>query len=515
MTHLVLPLSNSYQSVERNIQLSVMQHLRDLMSLPDGTKLLDLPPEMSEKQLGSEMDKMDTRTGEYLISVGDRIQAEWRNEIIDTEGLTATVHRTNHKPVFEDPELGVVMKPSYQKIKSTADITIRFRSKDQAFKWYNSFNTKLSMGLQQITHTANYHYPIPPAMVLIIQEIYRLRELKAGYGETIQKYIRDHSTPNLTSIMDQAGGNRTMAIQGTQHEILGDFEFRELVPKPEPQEPNGVWFSNFSYTIYYEQPVAMSLKYPILVHNSLMPQWALDNTRQYDIDRLFNTYGSMGQHALRNHLIKANMYHTNISGFRGLSIPSFDYWRPTYVHPSEIVLIMAAIAVDEDDPTLVMDLNDLGSYKFKDEVLAWLRSQGDRAKSLSGGPIKIYLYRHDIPLEQNYITIDENLIVRSKTPLDLRKFYHVVITLQFDWTLLPEEVKLDLCKHGEFTRGLISLLAGPHRNDILPPVRNGVIEYKDLTKAIGVITERQYARRAPGTYGFYLVAALTVEAGSR
>lgn len=517
MPSIVIEIPEQYDSVSRSVQFSVIEHVRRITGLDVNIDRQINPEETDYPQPGSTMESMNQFGGKVSFPYTDKITVSVREEYQQDFTLTNPVRRPEHQVIFKDSALGVDIYPSYQWVQMNMEIEVRFKDRATAMKWYSGFQRALSQRRAQQTHTVLYHYPVPEPFLIILQEIHRLRETQGGYGDALTQYVSQFGSKNLTSIVNQAGNNDTVVVKETQHEIVGNFEFEAAVPKPEPNARDGAHFCQFTYTVWYNKPTSVVMKYPNMIHNQFMPPDMLDFDRGYDRDQLLAASGSLGYEAQQRLLKQTGMSFSSGEGYKGLPVPYWDDWLPRYLHPGEVTIMRILTMMDTQDPTLVLNLQELGDYELDPLLVDFLLEDPESLITPLGSPVRLYLYRGHSPLWGDVLNVSEDLTVRSNDPLNIRELYHVVTTIQYDLKLLTNTCLKRMIRHGAFTRKLLVCLASNiEKMGLLPALKSdGTLDSAAFYKAIDYIHDRPHGRAAQFEYAFRLVGAFTVNAESK
>lgn len=383
--------------------------------------------------------------GKVMISITDEYDDE----------LYSTMH-TNRKEyplLFADRALPVFMRANY--VPMVMRFTVEYRSED--FKnmqtWRDTIRRKLSVGQQHYTHELNYEYGFPPAFMMILHEIHRLRELKAPYNQTFKTWFDANVSNKFTLLTTLAGKEYHAAFVEKQLNAIGTFDF--TVP-PEKQKGEGATQTvSFDYILKYEKPIEMQLEYPLVVHNNLLPQ----KFRPSETDRMYSrmvgakSWTNANMDTIR---LDQDVYYEQ---WQGIRIPHFDEWVPKYnTHLGARNLMHALVGVDTTDPTLLLDLTQLGDYALSPTYVPFLKRHAAKLTVPYLNIFNVAVYENDTPLPDTEIVIDSNLVVRSTKPLNLRKTYRVRITLLVDLSLLDDAGIEDLLNDPPVCLDILSIL---------------------------------------------------------
>ncbi len=383
--------------------------------------------------------------GKVKITVTD----EYDDELYST----MQTNRKEYPLLFSDQQLRVFMRANY--VPMVLRVSVEYRAEDlQSMQsWRDRLRRKFSVGQTMFTHELNYEFGFPSAYLMIINEIHRLRETKAPYGESFRKYFDDHVSNKFTLLTTMAGKEYHPVFVERQLNVLGIFDF--TIP-PEKQKGDGATQSvSFDYIVKYEKPIEMQLEYPLVVHNNLLDA----KFRPNENDRLYakmvggKSWTNANMDVIR---LDQDVYY---EAWEGIRIPHFDEWVPKYdAHIGARNLMHALVGIDASDPTLVLDLKDLGEYQIKPLYVDFLKKHHAKINIPYLNIFNVSLYENDVVMPEESVIIDEDLIVRYRIPLDLRNVYRVRITLLTDLSLLTDIAIDDLLNDPTVCLDVLSVL---------------------------------------------------------
>lgn len=383
--------------------------------------------------------------GKVKISVSD----EYDDELYST----MQTNRKEYPLLFSDRELRMYMRANY--VPMVMRISVEYRAPDlQSMQsWRDGIRRKISVGQSMFTHELNYEFGMPPAFLMIINEVHKLRETKAPYGETFRTYFDARISNKFTLLTTLAGKEHHPAFVEKQMNVLGVFDF--TVP-PEKQKGEGATQTvSFDYIVKYEKPIEMQLEYPTVVHNSLLPA----KFRPRENDRLYSkmagskSWTNMNMDTIR---LDQDVYY---EAWEGIRIPHFDEWTPKF-EPfiGSRNLMHALVGIDAADPTLVLDLKDLGDYQIKPLYIDFLKRHHAKLSIPYLNVFNVCMYEDDVVMPEESVLIDSDLIVRYRIPLNLRKTYRVRISIMTDLSLMTDIAINDLLNDPEVCLDVLGAL---------------------------------------------------------
>lgn len=416
------------QSVARPVIYRVIEQLFEIIGISKDTKILYAGSTGSVMTPGTSIDENDNKDARFAT---DRYTFVEVSEEYSTPSLQEThVHSYDNRPVFLDSGLGVSLRPIY--ITSDVSISIRYQSvsETEVRRWMASMFQKVSMGREIKLHDVTYTYPLPYPFVELLEDIWALREAVEPYGDIFRDYVVKHSSNRLTMLGNRAGEMRHLAIKETQSRIQGYFDFSGMPEKPSKERGSGTWEIAFTYKFSYQRPEGMMVAYPISVHNQFLPVKYLEFKPENDDVQERNSYQSYGYHALG--MFENDTEMDVISPRHGvIRIPDFDDFTATEPYMGAATAL-TALCFLEDDKKILLDLKDLGEYALDQDLIEYLKAEAPYLTRQYQSLVTLTAYSGEVPIDETKIEVTSDLIVQSKEVLDLRKVYHVRMSLMVD-----------------------------------------------------------------------------------
>jgi hypothetical protein len=482
MPNVFVPLKDTVDSIERMVVVDIAKELCHQTGLPERAKIYFFNGNDGALQPGTEAGGGvgDVSATDFALSI--TVERETREE----STMASAIYREEDQPIFTDKPLNIVATPIYEETQFRLAIKARFADKTSAELWRQRLKSNASKGQRIRMHRASYHYAIPNFILIALSEIYTLRERRAGYGQTLQQWMLEGLTKRARTLTDSAGGNPMLAVSETQINIQAMFDF---LSKPEPVEVDkekGTWEATFGYVFVMQMPYGVTFKYPHFIHNQTLTKRLRFTDTPYALSKEIPYFSKSGilMETLRG-------TETDPVDTLGVSYPNWDDWLPAYEYPSTAMLIRIAVAVPVTDLRDLYDLSDMGDYAFDPKLVDYMRGAGSSLGLMRKAAIKVSLYEGDCIKEEIPLVINSDLQVRSPVDLDLRKQYHVVVSVLYDLTILTEAAKDYLRSKGDFLIDLLTLLyPGLAKDGLLPPLlSNGSVGKKDFDEIINIIKD--------------------------
>lgn len=433
MPNVSLPIRDLHYTVERPIIYSIVRQLMEITQISHETPISFYGIENKNYQQNSTLDKNPLTENRWPYDERITIEIE---EDFDRESILATaVQSPEHLFIFRDPALKIYLKPVYAKTKVTINIKYRAKDENQAKMWRNDIRTRISMLRDINLHSVKYHYHFQEEYYFLLQELHRLRETVAGYGEDFNDYFTKHLTTNASLVTNASSDSGAWVIAEHQNRIQGLYDFEGIPEKGNKDNEHDNWTINFAYNFTYEKPIEINMAYPIMVHNQLLDEKYRPTDKVYRLEDYLTTHSASG---LAFEQFSSDQKALNIKAFEGINIPHFDEFIPASVLPTTIKIFTALVNIEPSNRCYLFNLKELGDFSLHPEILKFLTESefpylGKDFQSI----FSLSLYRDNQLQKTGSLMVNANLDVVSPRDLDLRQTYRVRLGLVTNTDYLP------------------------------------------------------------------------------
>lgn len=455
-----LPLEEIDESIIRPVCLGITQDVLHRMDLPKDFPILFKGDAAQQVYRGSETGLTDyTKAQNVRFEADALLYLELAIEDNENTILSTSVDRIEERPVFSDQALAVHMYPTMVSKKVDLQFTLTGTEK-QVERWRATLRRKVAQGVTEMVHMVNYHYPIPLTFMYLLVDIYNKRQAVDPYPNTdLKSWLTTHFKKPFSIMSNIAGKGLIYEVKEHQLPITGWFEFGFNPPKPEKDNETSRYSIQFTYSFYFDCPETMTFRTPLVIHNQMLPPHFLDIRRPFEVD-LVKYQGSMTQDALEMFRFTAEKLRIPPLPPRGLPIPWYDDWLEYRAPRFYIPLVKILIQVDPNDPTLLVDLKDLGDVALDPLLIDYMSRSATQLNKPYNAAINISQWRWGNLVSMEDLIIGEDLVVRTKNPLNLRDLHHLVISLAYDPTSLTDTGVETLLENVCFAKYYLSTLNG-------------------------------------------------------
>jgi hypothetical protein len=501
MPFIKLPLPETHMSVSRPVTLTVIRDLDRLMQLGIADNQIPiqfLGRTTSQFQLNSDVTRptVDNQSNMIKTDNSGKITISVNEQYDENTILTTHMHGGNtSKSVFFDPALSIGIKPIYSSTKVIIDVSYRAEDLRAVEAWRDRVRLAIASDRLDTVHAAEYKYPIPREFLVILHDLYRVRELNAGYGDTFKSYFDSHRSDKFTTITTQAGTEPILAIEEIQENIAGYFDFTE-VPKEDRADHHPLWVINFQYVFTYDKPIHARMQYPLVIHNQIIPT----HLRDTEDDTMYSRM--VGHRSLTNEWMDrirtiSNFYNGRLPGVK---IPYYDEWWVNKDPINTLPIVTFLCGITPDNRREINSIVDFHYFKMLDSVIPYFTKYKDRLLEPNFSPFIFSVYCGDERKAIDTFFIDENLVLQSKYDLSLRLTYHLRISILTDLSLLSTDGKNAIGEYPPIAQDVVDFI---YPEVVLETIKDGaLISGPDWDK---VVSKNRPPKQLLRNVGYFLI----------
>lgn len=336
--------------------------------------------------------------------------------------------RPEQPMIFCDDDLKIYMSSTYKRYKVTIDVEARFGDRVSAQIWRRDVSTKMTTYDEQDQFSASYTVNIPDVVIMALKDFHAMRERVAPLGEAFGDWLDRCLDIRYAASTNNNGERNVFQISETQVGILGYYEFgADDIPPVEAQDAGTTFTASFTYSFYYLRPENIVFGYPLLIHNQLIADKYIVKNEAYRIENFLRN-SSKTDKSLQYFRYNAGKTPAEIIS-KGIPIPYYDDWALYRELPGMQQVFRILIQIDPSDPTLIVNLRELGDWSFGPDVLAYMEEHHGSLCKINQALIFINFYEWERMIGNDNLTVDTNLNVRSVQPMDPAKIHHLTISI--------------------------------------------------------------------------------------
>lgn len=391
------------------------------------------------------------------LSTDERLEVEYEEDYDENAVRSTPIHRIESPYIFKDPTTGVMVCPVRQEMKSTITLRIHAADKQRLEILLRKYKTLISRDVDQMSHKLSYSYDVPPSILACLIDVYSLRENIAGYMDSFEDWFTLNFVPNKVTAYTLDGKNPVCKIAESSIRAVTYFEDGDEIPKKDKEDDAGGWFAEIRLGFFWQRVESMTVYYPIMIHNQIMPsQYLLVDTEkalfggQYN-DPLYMHHPTVGERepgrgGLRTELLSrfGNAYRGSRANmtFNGVHDPVYDEWvEPTKGGPYNgyTTFIRQLVVKDFNDPTYLQTLGSFWHYELSEHALDYIRGTKDTINKSLQNVFSITPYRGSTVMNQFELKIDDDFNIHYKQEIGDRENFHILYSICTDPSLLTEE----------------------------------------------------------------------------
>lgn len=411
------------------------------------------------------------------LSTDERLEVEYDEEYDENAVRTTPIHRIESPFIFLDPTTGTMVCPVRQDMKSTITLKIHAADKQRLEILLRKYKTLISRDVDQMSHKLSYSYDVPPSILACLIDVYSLRENVAGYMDSFDDWFSKNFVPNKVTAYTIDGKNPVCKIAESSVRAVTWFEDGDTVPKKDKEDDAGGWYAEIRLGFYWQRVESMTIYYPIMIHNQIMPaQYLLIDREkalfggQY-LDPLYQQYPTNGERepargGRRTELFSRFTYAFRGSyekmTFNGVHDPIYDEWiEPVKGGPYNgyTTLLRQLVVKDFNDPTYMQTLGSFWHFEFSEHAKEYLLATKDTVNRSLHNVFSVTPYRGDTIMNQMELRIDDENNIHYKTEIGDREEFHILYSICTDPSLLTKEAVETLGCYPHFFYDYLFLLS--------------------------------------------------------
>lgn len=363
----------------------------------------------------------------YII---DKSQVPWPVDTPYTTtayGLRST-KKGNHTPILIDEESGILIEHYTVACGIDMSFTLNFQTYDDATKAFDALQQRYKGSLINTPYDISFSYPVSMGMLKYLTAVF---EAKTGYQDkTLLDYIDDKKVTEISfdirkSQLTDENADKELMIRCQQLQCLAQVTMDQKEPDAVRvgQLPDSFTIS-FSMVFQFGRPDLVVVHTPISVDNTVLPYTLFENLI---INYHWSPYvGGVYQDLMCSEFMKRGYGEYGYSS-QLIRIPAYDDWFTAdaqYVYYEYRPLLTAHFTLDGSETTI--DLKQLDDLQLHPIVLQIMKETGNKIFNY-GGIFHIGVYADSLRLDQELVSIDEDLIltVKSNRP---DKQYHFILS---------------------------------------------------------------------------------------
>lgn len=326
-------------------------------------------------------------------------------------------------PLFSDGVAGVTAYEQSVPCNLNLEFAMKFTDKEDARRAESAIYTRYHSGAVFNNHDLKYSYPLSIQIVSVLYTFYKMRSAYYNVKHFVE-YLRENASSLIAFETAKADANkRRLVVERIQLQSLAMLEYDQ--ERPEPVTVNQItdrWEVRFRYTVQFTRPDVLSIHFPSVIENALVPADVIPETAPTTFT-MRNLEGILAQKSY-NTFLREN---SHISPANIIRLPVYDEFMPTR-SPATVYkykpFLIAAFTLDAGITSI--PLNGIEDAALHPTVVEIMKKQGSDIFS-TVGLFNVSVYSNGTLVNPKQLQIDDslNLVVNMS---DTLKRYHLVIS---------------------------------------------------------------------------------------
>lgn len=423
MTQVILPITDTDNTIERMVAKSTLEQLIYIYSIPvtdiiyqeRGSKSLTFQENIPGQAL-----KLDT--DDYLI-------VEYKRKFTDGT-LDPTRHQIEFPFITKMPEINFFVSAIHAKVDLELNITLRTKSYNKIKGFLNNLHIKLLESQVGNYHDIIYSYILPESLIEYYDKVYKAQETVAPYGRTISEFMDIAIKHGGLIRTNQDFSKKDISISINNRRCAGFFESLpdDITSETEPPKHE----VSFTYIIQFDEVTHLKVEYKNIIHNQRLD---VSMFNPYSEKQYFNI-PQTNNITLSDNLFLVTDRFYKYTDYYNIFYSNIDKWLPKPIANKTMSLLILNIQIDPLSLKSVINLNEIIDNRFPQSLIPLLIKYYQYLTVPYDFPLLIELYYDNIPSGLEIINIDQLLNITTINDLDLRKNYYLRISILTDWFML-------------------------------------------------------------------------------
>lgn len=427
-------------------------------------------------------------------------------EVIATEEaepnmeLIITPYKPDIPPIYIDKDIEADITTGYLTRKVNIEFKYWSSSKSDIESKVNLLRTMTSNDGHTWLHDIEYYYNTGDFVIRLLDEINKLKNKRLKQPISLVEYLAKHfdNRADLTYTDDGDLNKAELVIRERILEVAGYIESDTYNVNPEYDDNKSQWSVSLTYTFSYDKPIMLFVKYPLIVYNSVI-------NKKF---RLFNKYQKKRMNP--NYTGRMDGIERSLKKFdplmpfrnnQYLLIPKDDTFRVPILSDSIARLFSVLIIVDEQDKTLLFNIDDITSVRFTKRIREFLmESERDYIGDVYQSLFYVELWENSERAYKYVVLLDKDGNFRTNKPMDMTKTYRVVFNIITNINILDMKSELRIIEFVEKQKKLVNeeLNKKDPLKDMNLPLPKTKEEISEEKKKEGMLKLEQSSNRIDG-----------------
>lgn len=435
MPNVTLAIPQSHETVTRNVVKSVVGSLMESIDFSTDTDVIYREGIGGPPTTGGTVNP----TAEVKLTHDNHVVVSYE-ELYTEPGVLTSIPHGNEVPfIFRDPDLGILIRPIYGKVKMELAITLNFRDRSSMNRYKRLFRMQHGRGVLTNNHTVSYEYSMHDDLLSFLYDAHAMQRPVGGSTETLNAYLQRCFLKGLARRSNRSGERTRLVLGEEQGNVVGMYDNEMFYNNGENEEGNNTL--TFNYNFEYDQILGTTTKYPNVIHNRRIPKryrkaWAVADIPTFEEDAL-KTLSYMPPLWQG----KIGKYYRGLGGYK---MDPTDEWEPRHKLPNIRPIVLTPIMVNEADLHIVLNLSDFNEEQLPTPVRSYILKYPAESTVIHTTMYHVQLFSVGSDEIDVTIEIDPDGTIRSVLPLNPLRRHYLRISMMSDLSKLPTAQVADM-----------------------------------------------------------------------
>ena len=457
MFNVRIPSSETYKISTRPAVLKSLAQALGYFNLDQGHKIYFNGPAEVSKEIGG---LYNSRRGDDLSTdtgYTDKIFVEFESVPSEyNDGLDTAQQDSQTTPLFwSDPITGSSIRPIYSGRKYEVTINKYFKDPVQAERFHRAIRDAIVGRSLNTLFDVQTHFPVHIDILNCYYEVWKRLSnggvLDPATEGKFLNWFRKHSHIPTDTLSNIIGENLIFVFKQEMAENGMNYGLIELSQVVKGQYI-GQWEVSWNYSFYWNEHTHWELKYPIQIHQQVMPECYMPehftNTTDEYATRMFmeSKLASLIFDYKKWHI---NSYHV---------LPDQDNWRPpaiNWVSPQLQVLLSME---DVQGEQVILNIKEIQGFTWNPELLNWILKFHSKVTRRHANPLQFKLYSNEVEVLNDQLILRPNGDLVLMRPATLSNIYRLTFNLDYALRQYDDECIDDLVNFPDWGKWIIQIL---------------------------------------------------------
>jgi len=287
------------------------------------------------------------------VSTGLKYDVSLPGQHMDAQLMRSDTFVTN--PLFFDPTHNIVLFERFHPANIQVDCSLTFIDRVQGYDAINRFHSLFNRGEYFQLQDFTTNYPLPPEHLVALNKLAKLAGIEKGcFGQWLTACSKDRITWEASKRLRNRTYEVVVKYDTFEAMVYIDYTPEALQIDSPGKAPQNLVL-NFQLTIQFSRPDRIYMRYPIVIHNQLIPDSLITSDRR---DAYNDTYDVL-HHRFKGIDEAHQMFKEHAR--KPKRLPWYDDWlvpRFSSFHEEGAEAFLIGVVLQDTEPVMTGKLED-------------------------------------------------------------------------------------------------------------------------------------------------------------